>query len=172
MGACCEVVAPWWGSQCHSSGLIIQDMEVSVGTRYFHPHVNPEPRGVLLFPEGLDVYADGPVGLISGQVWGPHCPLRGGPGIPGCLLPSYQVLALQSSTLGSVEELVDGFTYSISLDLGQAVYTPGPRSTPGNRPGPSLESGQQDHSRGPGTLFPGAPRASPCSHPRGLGALR
>ena len=65
VGACCEVVAPWWGSQCHSSGLIIQDMEVSVGTRYFHPHVSPEPRGVLFFPEGLDVYADGPVRLIS-----------------------------------------------------------------------------------------------------------
>ena len=30
-----------------------------------------------------------------------------------------------------------GFTYSISLDLGQAAYTPGPHSKPGNLPGPS-----------------------------------
>ena len=39
------------------------------------------------------------------------------------------MLALQSSILGIVEELVDGFTYSISLDLGQAVYTQDPFQT-------------------------------------------
>ena len=33
---------------------------------------------------------------------------------------------MQSSTLGSVEELVDGFTYSIYLDMRQAVYTQDP----------------------------------------------
>ncbi|XP_073075603.1 uncharacterized protein [Manis javanica] len=43
----------------------------------------------------------------------------------------------QSSTLGSEEELTDGFTYSISLHLGQAAYTPGPHYKPGNLPGPS-----------------------------------
>ena len=48
--ACCEVVAACWGSQCHTSALIIQDMEVSVGTRYFHPHVSPEPRVCPLLP--------------------------------------------------------------------------------------------------------------------------
>ena len=125
-------------SQCHSSGLIIQDMEVSVGTRYFHPYVNPEPRGCPLLPSGTGCLGRWPsVPDLRGTVCGPHCPLRGGPGSPRCLLPSYQVPALQSSTLGSEEELVDGFTYSTSLDLGQAAYTPGPRSKPGNLPGPS-----------------------------------
>ena len=37
-----------------------------------------------------------------------------------------QASAFHYSTLGSVLELVDGFTYSTSLDLGQAVYTQDP----------------------------------------------
>ena len=63
---------------------------------------------------------------LGGMVWGPHWRLRGGPRSPRCLLRSYEGPALQSSTLGCDVELVDEFTYSISLDPGQAVYTQDP----------------------------------------------
>ncbi|XP_073075606.1 ral-GDS-related protein-like [Manis javanica] len=67
--------------------------------------------------------------MWRGTVWGPHCPLRGGPRSPECLLPHYQARALQSSTLGSEEELVDGLTYSIFLDLGQREPEPSVHGT-------------------------------------------
>ena len=81
---------------------------------------------------------------------------------------------MQSSTLGCDVELVDGFTYSISLDPGQAVYTQDPVPNLATCQGPP-RAAPREWPTGPlQRAWNLVPRGTPCRSllaPRGLGAL-
>ena len=133
------------------------------------------PGDVLSFPEGLDVYADGPVCLISGAGFGVHIAPCGE--VQEALGASYPATRIWLCTAPLWRACRTWWIDSSAPGPGTGCLHPGlTHSKPGNLPGPSQGFPTRvADSPTPGGLDPhslGAPCPSPCSYPRGLEVLR